>query len=73
MYRRSTANLDTDMLGAGSYRVGQFVIVRAGSRWRVLVRKPLQVGDFATLRSAMAWCHLDRSAALNRQDFKPTE
>jgi hypothetical protein len=73
MYRRSAASLDSGRPHPGSYRVGQFTITRAGSRWRITSRQSMEVGDFATLGSAKAWCRLDGAPDRHRQNSKQTE
>jgi hypothetical protein len=56
MDRNSVARPDTGKLGPGKYRVGQFVITRVGSRWRIRARHSAPNENFSTLRGAATWC-----------------
>jgi hypothetical protein len=60
MHRSSIAKPSAGMSRRGYYRVGQFVITRVGSRWRVRARHFAPNEDFYTLGSAMAWCWQQR-------------
>ena len=56
MHRYSVTERDTDKSHPGTYRIGNFLITRTGSRWRVSPPDAALVRDFATLGGAIAWC-----------------
>jgi hypothetical protein len=56
MHRYSVAEPDTDKSHPGTYCVGDFLITRTRSRWRVRARDAALDKEFATLGGAIAWC-----------------
>jgi hypothetical protein len=56
MHRYPVSHLDPDKAYPGSYRIGAFLISRAGSRWRVRAQDAAVDKEFATLGGALAWC-----------------
>jgi hypothetical protein len=56
MHRYSVAELDTDKSHPGTYRIGDFLITRTRSRWRVSARDAAIDKKFSTLGGAIAWC-----------------
>jgi hypothetical protein len=56
MHRSSVAKADAGKSRRGYYRVGQFVITRVGSRWRIGAHHSGPKKDLATLVGAVAWC-----------------
>jgi hypothetical protein len=64
MHRTSAAMPDPGK-GPRKYRIGQFVITRAGTRWRIRGRQSAPNEDFSTLLSAVTWCR-QHSPSLER-------
>jgi hypothetical protein len=56
MYRYSVSELNTDKAHPGTYRIGNFLITRTRSRWRVSARDAAVDKEFSTLGGATAWC-----------------
>jgi hypothetical protein len=56
MHRYSVAELDTDKSHPGTYRVGDCLITRTRSRWRLGAGDAALDKEFATLGEAIAWC-----------------
>jgi hypothetical protein len=56
MHRYSVTERDTDKSHPGTYRIGDFLITRTGSRWHVSAPDVALDRDFATLGGAIAWC-----------------
>jgi hypothetical protein len=56
MHRDCLTKPNTDKSGPGTYRVGEFLISRIGSRWRVSAQHIAPIRDFGTLGGAIAWC-----------------
>jgi hypothetical protein len=56
MHRHSVTERGTDKSHPGTYRIGDFLITRTGSRWHVSARDAALDRDFATLGGAIAWC-----------------
>ena len=71
MRRKSAAVRGTGKLGQNRYRIGQFVITRVGSRWRVGARPSSLKKHFATLGGAVAWCQQQYDAQPTRTKNPP--
>jgi hypothetical protein len=71
MQRTSVAVPDAHKSGPRSYRVGQFLITRSKSRWRICARHSQPPDDFATLGSAIAWCRQHAAESILSQATKP--
>jgi hypothetical protein len=56
MHRNSVAKPETGKSCPVYYRVGQFVITRVRSRWRIRARDSAPDEGFSTLGGAVAWC-----------------
>jgi hypothetical protein len=69
MHRNAVARPDAGKSGLGMYRVGQFVIRRVGSRWRIHAQHFDYETEFSTLGGAAAWC----SAAVRTEDAPKLE
>jgi hypothetical protein len=52
----SDARSQSDKSRLRLYRVGEFLIARVGSRWRICAGRCAPNGDFSTLGGAIAWC-----------------
>jgi hypothetical protein len=71
MQRTSVAVPDAHKSGPRSYRVGQFLITRSKSRWRICARHSQPPDDFATLGSAIAWCRQHVADSIHPPATKP--
>jgi hypothetical protein len=66
MYRSSVAKPHAGKSRPGTYCVGQFLITRVGSRWRIRARHFAPNEEFSTLGGALAWCRQQRCDAIAR-------
>ena len=70
MQRTSVAVPDARKSGPKSYRVGQFLITRSKSRWRICARDSQPPDDFSTLGGAIAWCRQHLAESIMSQATK---
>ncbi|HEX3439533.1 MAG TPA: hypothetical protein VHT93_04240 [Pseudolabrys sp.] len=70
MQRTSVAVPDARKSGPKSYRVGQFLITRSKSRWRICARHSQPPDDFSTLGGAIAWCRQHLAESIMSQATK---
>jgi hypothetical protein len=68
MHRKPAAVPDSGK-ARRKYRVGQFVITRERSRWRIRGCQSAPNEDFSTLRSAITWCRQYSPVPVREIDF----